>query len=174
MKVDMGEEKIYVTVRVRPLHAKEAAAGDGAVWECPSPHSLRFTEPLPERLPYPAVYHFDRVFAPECSSQEVYKEGAPRCCAVCPHWPQRLTARTKATIFAYGQTSSGKTYTMQAITEAAVLDIFSKIEETPHREYLLRVSALEIYNEVVRDLLSFDSGPLRLLDDPDVSGPFPC
>ncbi|CAL5323289.1 unnamed protein product [Camellia sinensis] len=47
-----------------------------------------------------------------------------------------------ATIFAYGQTSSGKTYTMSGITE-------------------------HIYNEAVKDLLSPDSGPLRLLDDPE-------
>lgn len=30
------------------------------------------------------------------------------------------------------------------------------------------MSALEIYNEVVKDLLNPDSGPLRLLDDPEV------
>lgn len=34
---------------------------------------------------------------------------------------------------------------------------------------MLKVSALEIYNEIVKDLLNPDSGPLRLLDDPDVS-----
>jgi hypothetical protein len=39
--------------------------------------------------------------------------------------------------------------------------------QTPQREFLIRVSALEIYNEVVRDLLRPDSGPLRLLDDPE-------
>lgn len=38
----------------------------------------------------------------------------------------------------------------------------------PEREYMIRVSALEIYNEVVRDLLVADSVALRLLDDPDV------
>jgi len=33
----------------------------------------------------------------------------------------------------------------------------------------LKVSALEIYNETVVDLLNRDTGPLRLLDDPEVS-----
>ena len=41
--------------------------------------------------------------------------------------------------------------------------------QTPDREYIIHVSAMEIYNEVVRDLLNPDSGALRLLDDPDVS-----
>lgn len=40
--------------------------------------------------------------------------------------------------------------------------------QTPDREYIIHVSAMEIYNEVVRDLLNPDSGALRLLDDPDV------
>ena len=63
------------------------------------------------------------------------------------------------TVFAYGQTSCGKTYTMQGhgttpgILQMAVLGIFEKIESCPDREFLFRVSYIEIYNEVVRDLL---------------------
>jgi centromeric protein E len=34
---------------------------------------------------------------------------------------------------------------------------------------VLKFSAMEIYNEAVRDLLSSDNGPLRLLDDPEVN-----
>lgn len=37
------------------------------------------------------------------------------------------------------------------------------------REFLLKFSAMEIYNESVRDLLGSDSTPLRLLDDPEVN-----
>ena len=115
-----------------------------------------------------------------------------------------------ATIFAYGQTSSGKTYTMRGITESAVNDIYKHIQnvnfiiplyllqictficnpigcsgainwclkliitscffglQNPERDFVIKISALEIYNEVVHDLLNPDSGPLRLLDDPEV------
>lgn len=45
------------------------------------------------------------------------------------------------------------------------LHYFVKHEE---REFLLKFSALEIYNETVRDLLGEDNTPLRLLDDPEV------
>jgi centromeric protein E len=38
----------------------------------------------------------------------------------------------------------------------------------PEREFILKFSAIEIYNEAVRDLLSNDMAPLRLLDDPEV------
>lgn len=63
------------------------------------------------------------------------------------------------TVFAYGQTGSGKTYTMsgggeeQGIISRAIHEVFRAVEQTPDREFLLRVSYLEIYNESLRDLL---------------------
>ena len=65
-----------------------------------------------------------------------------------------------STIFAYGQTGSGKTHTMlgsesdPGLARQAVDHIFSTIEESPQRMYLLSVSYMEIYNEGVFDLLS--------------------
>jgi centromeric protein E len=47
------------------------------------------------------------------------------------------------------------------------MNLFS-ISQTPDRDFVLRISALEIYNETVIDLLNRESGPLRLLDDPEV------
>jgi centromeric protein E len=100
-----------------------------------------------------------------------------------------------ASVFAYGQTSSGKTYTMVGITEQSMSDIYDYIDKVifvfglmpccvplsfsagsssvlslqhPEREFILKFSAMEIYNEAVRDLLSSDATPLRLLDDPEV------
>ncbi|KAF2925733.1 hypothetical protein DAI22_06g073800 [Oryza sativa Japonica Group] len=75
------------------------------------------------------------------------------------------------TIFAYGVTSSGKTHTMHGdqispgVIPLAVKDIFNIIQETPNREFLLRVSYLEIYNEVVNDLLNPAGQNLRIRED---------
>lgn len=63
------------------------------------------------------------------------------------------------TVFAYGMTGTGKTFSMQGtatspgVIPLAITDIFSYIRETPRREFLLRVSYLEIYNEKIHDLL---------------------
>uniref|UniRef100_A0A3B5ABN7 Kinesin motor domain-containing protein n=1 Tax=Stegastes partitus TaxID=144197 RepID=A0A3B5ABN7_9TELE len=65
------------------------------------------------------------------------------------------------TIFAYGQTSSGKTFTMMGsdhipgVIPLAVDDVFQTIKTVitlSHKEFLLRVSYMEIYNETVTDL----------------------
>src|SRR3978361_501206 len=64
------------------------------------------------------------------------------------------------TVFAYGMTGTGKTFSMQGTANSpgviplAITDIFSYIRENPEREFLLRVSYLEIYNEKIYDLLS--------------------
>ncbi|KAJ6330935.1 hypothetical protein OIU76_009516 [Salix suchowensis] len=152
------EEKILVTVRVRPLSRREQALYDLIAWDCPDDHTILFKNPNQER---PATsYKFDKVFDPSCSTLKVYEEGAKNVA---------LSALTgiNATIFAYGQTSSGKTYTMRGITENAVTDIFEHIKNTQERAFVLKVSALEIYNESVIDLLNRESGHLRLLDDPE-------
>ena len=64
------------------------------------------------------------------------------------------------TVFSYGQTGSGKTHTMMGdddepgIIPQAVSEVFEYIRADPGREYLLRISYLEIYNENLHDLLA--------------------
>ncbi|KAL6316467.1 hypothetical protein AAG906_018170 [Vitis piasezkii] len=102
----------------------------------------------------------DRVFGQNCSTRQVYDEGAKEVAL-------SVVNGINSSIFAYGQTSSGKTYTMTGITECAVSDIYDYVERHRDREFKLKFSAMEIYNEALRDLLSSDSAPLRLLDDPE-------
>ncbi|KAL1218568.1 Kinesin-like protein KIN-7B [Cardamine amara subsp. amara] len=152
------EENILVTVRMRPLNWREHAKYDLIAWECPDDHTIVFKNPNPERAAL--KYSFDKVFEPTCATQEVYEAGS-RDVAL------SALAGTNATIFAYGQTSSGKTFTMRGVTESVVKDIYEHIRKTQERSFVLKVSALEIYNETVIDLLNHDTGPLRLLDDPE-------
>ncbi|KAL3722059.1 hypothetical protein ACJRO7_034416 [Eucalyptus globulus] len=107
----------------------------------------------------PAAYTFDRVFRCDCSTRQVYEEGAKQVAL-------SVVSGINVSVFAYGQTSSGKTYTVSGITEYSMADIYSYIEKHKEREFMLKFSAMEIYNEPVKDL-SADSTPLRLLDDPE-------
>uniref|UniRef100_A0A803MFA2 Kinesin-like protein n=1 Tax=Chenopodium quinoa TaxID=63459 RepID=A0A803MFA2_CHEQI len=146
------EEKIMVMVRVRPLSSREQAMYDLIALECPDEETVEFKNPNDER-PY-------KVFSPTCVTARVYEGGAKDVA---------LSALTgiNATIFAYGQTSSGKTFTMRGITEYAIEDIYQYMQNHPERNFSVKMSALEIYNETVVDLLNRSSGPLRLLDDPE-------
>ncbi|KAJ6746487.1 KINESIN-LIKE PROTEIN KIN-7B, partial [Salix koriyanagi] len=68
------EEKILVTVRVRPLSRREQALYDLIAWDCPDDHTILFKNPNQERSA--TSYKFDKVFDPSCSTLKVYEEGA--------------------------------------------------------------------------------------------------
>lgn len=152
------EEKILVLVRLRPLNEKEISKNEVVDWECINESTILYRNSLQERSGLPTVYSFDRVFSGDCSTKEVYEEGTKEVAL-------SVVSGINSSIFAYGQTSSGKTYTMNGITEYTVADIYDFIQRHEERAFVLKFSAMEIYNENVRDLLSTDSAPLRILDD---------
>ena len=70
-----------------------------------------------------------------------------------------------ATVFAYGATGAGKTYTMlgndtnPGIMPLTLQELFKKVNKYKDREYKLKFWYLEIYNENIRDLLKFIDKP---------------
>ncbi|KAI9685642.1 MAG: hypothetical protein M1820_010762 [Bogoriella megaspora] len=99
----------------------------------------------------------DNVFTTHDQNAKVYDAAAKRLV-------RRVMEGYHGTVFAYGMTGTGKTFSMQGtatspgVIPLAITDIFSYIRETPHREFLLRVSYLEIYNEKIHDLLAVPAG----------------
>uniref|UniRef100_A0A0D3ATJ4 Kinesin motor domain-containing protein n=1 Tax=Brassica oleracea var. oleracea TaxID=109376 RepID=A0A0D3ATJ4_BRAOL len=161
-------EKILVSVRVRPRNDKEKTRNDICDWECVNNTTIICNNNLPERSLFPSTYTFDKVFGFDSPTKQVYEDGAKEVALCVLEGINCLTHFFAASIFAYGQTSSGKTYTMSGITEFAMNDIFCYIQKHKEREFTLKFSAIEIYNEAVRDLLSGDNNQLRLLDDPEL------
>ncbi|KAI3414595.1 Kinesin motor domain-containing protein, partial [Psidium guajava] len=153
-----SKENVTVTVRFRPLSPREINKGDEVAWYADGDYSVR-NEYNPS-----IAYGFDRVFGPATTTRHVYDVAAQH--VVCGAM-QGITG----TVFAYGVTSSGKTHTMHGeqkspgIIPLAVKDVFGIIQETPGREFLLRVSYLEIYNEVINDLLDPTGQNLRIRED---------
>lgn len=122
-----------------------------------SPH----THPDPDRA---ATYAFDRVYSPSDSTRRLYDESIRGII-------HSVVEGYHGSVFAYGQTNSGKTFTMsgcgkggqgeEGVVRMAVKEIFQKVQETSlndGREYLMRVSYLEIYNEQIYDLLALPTG----------------
>ncbi|KAF2550558.1 hypothetical protein F2Q68_00038097, partial [Brassica cretica] len=106
----------------------------------------------------------DKVFGPQANTMDVYDVAARPVV-------KAAMEGVNGTVFAYGVTSSGKTHTMHGDQESpgiiplAIKDVFSIIQDTPGREFLLRVSYLEIYNEVINDLLDPTGQNLRVRED---------
>ncbi|ESW17700.1 hypothetical protein PHAVU_007G261400 [Phaseolus vulgaris] len=152
------KENVTVTVRFRPLNPREIRQGEEIAWYADGETVVR-NEYNPS-----LAYAYDRVFGPTTTTRQVYDVAAQ-------HTISGAMEGINGTIFAYGVTSSGKTHTMHGdqrspgIIPLAVKDAFSIIQETPNREFLLRVSYLEIYNEVVNDLLNPTGQNLRIRED---------
>ncbi|KAK8558502.1 hypothetical protein V6N13_098159, partial [Hibiscus sabdariffa] len=156
------EERILVVVRLRPLSDKEIIADEVADWECINDSTILYRNTLREGSTFPSAYTFDRVFRGDALTKQVYEEGAKEVAL-------SVVSGINSSIFAYGQTSSGKTYTMTGITEYTVADIFDYINRHEERAFVLKFSAIEIYNEAIRDLLNSENTQLRLRDDPEVN-----
>lgn len=102
------------------------------------------------------VYLFDKVFKPNATQEKVYNEAAKTIVS-------DVLSGFNGTIFAYGQTSSGKTHTMegvlgdpgkQGIIPRIVNDIFNHIYAMEENlEFHIKVSYFEIYMDKIRDLL---------------------
>ncbi|KAJ6300390.1 hypothetical protein OIU76_021230 [Salix suchowensis] len=155
---ERSKENVTVTVRFRPLSPKEIRQGEEIAWYADGETIVR-NEHNPS-----IAYAYDRVFGPTTTTRHVYDVAAQ-------HVVSGAMEGVNGTIFAYGLTSSGKTHTMHGdqrspgIIPLAVKDAFGIIQETPNREFLLRVSYLEIYNEVVNDLLNPAGQNLRIRED---------
>uniref|UniRef100_A0A2C9M5X8 Kinesin motor domain-containing protein n=1 Tax=Biomphalaria glabrata TaxID=6526 RepID=A0A2C9M5X8_BIOGL len=143
-------DKISVFARIRPMLTREKVEN--------RPTFVKSTE---KTITCDGeIFNFDQVFDQTATNQTIYDHVAKNVV---------LSAMEgyNATLFMYGQTASGKTYTVNHIRQEALTTIYDFIENSPDREFLLRISYLELYNERFEDLLSNDgeSKPLMLRED---------
>lgn len=146
-------ESVKVAVRVRPMNSREKDENSTICVEVdPSTNQISVSNPKQETK----TFQFDYVYPLTSSQREVYDEVA---------FPivESIFQGYNGTIFAYGQTGCGKTYTMMGIVNDSTLKgvipnafdhIFGYIaNEGTSKRFLVRCSFVEIYNEEVRDLL---------------------
>jgi kinesin family protein 5 len=154
----MADEAIRVKVvcRVRPLNEKERASGDASIVNFPSPSCVALGQ---------RSYTYDHVFQPVSTQVEVYTTSARPLV-------KDVLSGYNATIFAYGQTASGKTHTMEGVLESSefrgiipriVGDIFEHIYSMDaNLEIHIKISYFEIYMEKIRDLLDMTKSNLPI------------
>lgn len=122
-------------------------------------------------------FTFDNCYDMDSVQEQVYADlGAPIV--------MRALDGYNGTLFAYGQTGSGKTWSMMGASQDPVNkgviprlseDLFIKIDEKMSKQsegmntkFLLTVTFLEIYNEIVKDLLNPSTKQLKIRESPDL------
>ncbi|XP_051170782.1 kinesin-like protein KIF3B isoform X2 [Leptopilina boulardi] len=169
---DGGTQCVQVVVRCRPMDEKESNRGFSRVVDVvPSRGVVEIRNPRedPSRDNV-KVFTFDAVYDGQSSQQDLYEETVrPLVSSVLDGF--------NGTIFAYGQTGTGKTYTMEGskleikkrgIIPRSFEHIFSHISRSENMQYLVRASYLEIYQEEIRDLLHADQSlRFELKERPD-------
>nr|XP_033948590.1 kinesin-like protein KIF3A isoform X2 [Pseudochaenichthys georgianus] len=167
-----GNDNVKVVVRCRPFNQKEKMMNHKQAVLVDEIRGTIEVNKLETPHEPPKTFTFDTVFGPDSKQLDVYN----------------LTARPivdsvlegyNGTIFAYGQTGTGKTFTMEGVRAVPELrgiipnsfaHVFGHIAKAEgDTRFLVRVSYLEIYNEEVRDLLGKDQlQRLEVKERPDV------
>ncbi|XP_033305127.1 centromere-associated protein E-like [Bombus bifarius] len=155
-------DSIKVAIKVRPLIKREKDDNLGIQWTIQGNSIVSTDQEVKKRGD--GGFYFDHIFDMNASNWDVFD-------TVVKPIVNAAVNGFNGTVFAYGQTSSGKTYTMMGSAEElgivplAVQHMFDAIANTSGREFLLRVSYLEIYNERVNDLLNKSGTDLKLKED---------
>ncbi|KAK9762981.1 hypothetical protein K7432_010746 [Basidiobolus ranarum] len=165
-----GPLTVQVAVRVRPIQPNERLKGTRGNTEV-----LGYTPeaPIISVVPHNRQFTYDHVFGPDAGQNDIYSQSVLQLM-------DKFTQGFNATILAYGQTSSGKTFTMgtgsrkhipleaQGIIPRAVSTLFDLLKNSPGN-FQVRVSYLEIYNEELIDLLAAYEGmrsQVNIREDP--------
>ena len=166
-------ENVRVVVRARPMDKNEIQAGSLSVIKVDKlKRAITVVKPNATANEPPKTYYFDNVFDWESSQLDLYVDTARPIV-------EKVLEGYNGTILAYGQTGTGKTYTMSGYPESpqtkgiipnAFAHIFGHIAKAKeNQKFLVRVSYMEIYNEEVRDLLGKDvTKSLEVKERPDI------
>ncbi|XP_009986925.1 PREDICTED: kinesin-like protein KIF19 [Tauraco erythrolophus] len=166
------EQQLTVALRIRPINEAEVEEGAALVARRVGEQSMVLMDPsedpddvLRANRSREKTFVFDVVFDYRATQEEVYVSTTKSLIG-------GVISGYNATIFAYGPTGAGKTYTMlgtdcePGIYIRTLDDLFKALEATTEEmDYTVSMSYLEIYNEVIRDLLNPSSGFSDLRED---------
>ena len=156
-----SQDNVQVYIRVRPLSEGEISEDHKSAITC-TPTSLRLLREDGDSR----EFSFDRIFSQETPQEEMFKQSGQKLV-------EAFLGGYNVTMFVYGQTGAGKTYTMIGNTEdpegyglmpRALEYLFFLLQERKD-EHLVKVSFVEIYNEKIHDLLSDEQTVLQIRED---------
>lgn len=166
-------ENVRVVVRIRPINGKELDGhSQNIIFADTFNKTITVKNPHATREEPPKIFSFDAVFDSQATQVDIYNETARAIV-------NKVLEGYNGTIFAYGQTGTGKTYTMsgsksspqmRGIIPNSFAHIFGYIAKADeNQKFLVRATYLEIYNEEIRDLLGKDqNNKLEVKERPDI------
>ena len=155
---------VNVICRFRPMNDLERTSGNEQVCDYTSPTSLTFHSSREKNV---YRFNFDRIFPPSSTQQDIYDFGVKGII-------DSVLDGYNGTVLAYGQTSSGKTYTMQGemeeektqgIIPRMISHVFKHIYKNEDTDFMIKVSMIEIYQEKIRDLFDVSRVNLNIRED---------
>ncbi|XP_044948997.1 kinesin-like protein KIN-5A [Hordeum vulgare subsp. vulgare] len=166
---------VQVILRCRPLSDDETKGNTPVVISCNERRREVAATQVIANKQIDRTFAFDKVFGPSSKQKDLFEQ------SISPIVHEVLEGYN-CTIFAYGQTGTGKTYTMEGggtrkaksgelPTDAGVIprsvrQIFD-ILEAQCAEYSMKVTFLELYNEEITDLLAPDEPRFPVLPVPE-------
>ncbi|XP_040570010.1 osmotic avoidance abnormal protein 3 isoform X2 [Lepeophtheirus salmonis] len=163
-------EAVKVIVRCRPMNSREKSIKSKSCVFMDSKINQCSLVQVSESGAPPKNFTFDGCYHTDSTTEQIYSE-------ITYPLVEGVLEGYNGTVFAYGQTGCGKSFTMQGITDPptqrgiiprAFEHIFDAIDASPNMKYLVHASYLEIYNEEIRDLLGQDcKKKLDLKEHPD-------
>jgi kinesin family protein 5 len=155
---------VNVICRFRPMNDLEKTSGNEQICDFTSPTSLTFHSSREKNV---YRFNFDRIFPPSSTQQDIYDFGVKGII-------DSVLDGYNGTVLAYGQTSSGKTYTMQGemdeerkqgIIPRMINHVFKHIYKNEGTDFMIKVSMIEIYQEKIRDLFDVSRVNLNIRED---------
>ena len=155
---------VNVICRFRPMNDLEKTSGNEQICDFTSPTSLTFHSSREKNV---YRFNFDRIFPPSSTQQDIYDFGVKGII-------DSVLDGYNGTVLAYGQTSSGKTYTMQGemdeerrqgIIPRMINHVFKHIYSNEGTDFMIKVSMIEIYQEKIRDLFDVSRVNLNIRED---------
>ena len=147
-----SKNTMLVSVRIRPLNKKELQYSSLKTLEIENDKIKIISSQKQKEI----EFEFDFIFSEEITQKEIYECTTEKLI-------NKVMEGFNATVFAFGATGSGKTYTMvgnnqeNGIMIRAIDDLFLKLDNEKNKDFTVHISYIELYNEQLKDLLNFNN-----------------
>ena len=165
-------KNVHVYVRFRPLNDFESdllARNIGWVTPCFLSEEIVQLETRKNNKNFSNQFVFDKVFNTDANQDFIYN-------VVGKEIVNDVMSGYNGTIFAYGQSGSGKTFTMygpdfydknMGIIPRIISDIFNFVENSDeHINFQFKLSVCQIYKEIIYDLINLNNSNLKIKESP--------